>query len=189
MTIMLGRPLTANEQTNFQTYLDIAIERVSELLCFTITDDNSPADEPMTFNARGGYSTVFTPPFTSISEVKLNDVVVTNYTSYQWDSRNASWYNSIVFDSLLEKGDEIEITAVWEFGSIPLDLQALIAKYFNLASAGAKVDTGVRSKKVEDFSISYDDKSAEERLIDSNLSTINKYSLCAIGNVQHGQVC
>lgn len=186
MAALLGRPLTSTEVTNYNMYLSAAQERVESLLCFSIAEDEAT----YTFKARNGYSTVFTPVYTSIGEVKLNGSVSTDFTSYFFSDLNKDFYNSIVFDEPLSDGDTVEVTASWGFDPIPLDIQQLIAKFFNLVSSGVKADTKVTNKKVEDFSISFNvDTSAEQTLIDANASTISKYSLCSVGNVQHGGVC
>lgn len=183
---MLGRPLTTLEVSNFESYLETATEYVESLLCFSLCDDGTAK----TFKARGGYSTVFTPVYTSIGEVKVNGSITTDFTSYFFDDLNKDYYNSLVFDDQLYSVDTIQVIASWGFDSIPQDLQQLVAKFFNLVSSGVKADTKITNKKVEDFSISFNvDASAEQTLIEANATTINKYSLCSIGNVQHGKVC
>lgn len=193
---LLGRPLTANETTNFDLYLDIATDNLEDLLCFSL--DEEPSER--VFNGREGYSTLFIDPFTSVSEVIINGSAVadTEYTSYLWNKRNANWFNSLVFNDTFNRDDEITITASWGFGNtsgedlaMPSDLQLLYAKLFALSSSGSKGDVSVQSKKVEDFSITYAnaDKTALQRLVDANSAVINKYSLCNIGEVQNGRVC
>lgn len=186
MAALLGRPLTSTEVTNYDLYLENAVERVEGVLCFPLCSDGTTK----TFKAREGYSTVFTPVYTSIGEVQLNGSVTTEFTSYFFSDLNRDYYNSLVFDCKLKDGDTVTVIADWGFDTIPSDLKQLVAKFFNLVSSGTKVDTGVTRKQVEDFSISFSvDKTAEEQLIDANAHTISKYSLCSVGNVQHGGVC
>lgn len=183
----LGRSLTPTEVTNFDSYLKNAYEKVEELICFPL----ACGSETRTFKAREGMSTVFTGVFRDINEVKRNDVVVTDYETMFFDNLNGKYFNSIVFDCPLYKTDVITVDASWGFGKncMPTDLQQLIAKYFALASSGVGSNSGIKSKKVEDFSVTFDDKTAEQRLIDDNQSVINKYSLCHIPNIQSNGVC
>jgi len=184
---LLGRPLSSIEVTNLTLYLDIANERLQKILCYSVVQD---VGAQRFFTAREGYSTVFVGAIQTITEVKLNGVITTDFTPYLWDSRNSDWFNSIVFKETLEANDEVQITGTWGFSSMPGDLSQLLAKVFDLVSSGISSDTNVSSKKVEDFSISFDTNlTAEQRLIDSNIATINKYSLCNIGQVRNGLVC
>lgn len=186
MAALLGRPLTATEVANYASYLEVAVEQVEMVLCFSLESGESTK----TFKGRDGYSTVFTPIYESISEVKLNGKVTTDFTSYFFDDLDKDFYNSIVFDCQLHKGDVVQITAEWGFTSFPKDLATLISKYFALASSGTKSDSGLKSKKVEDVAYTFDtDITAEDRIANSNKNTIRKYSLCSVGNVQHGGVC
>lgn len=69
---------------------------------------------------------------------------------------------------------------------IPNDLKLVIARFFGNISVENNVELGVQSKKVEDFSISYDtNNSPESALIAQNRTTLAKYSHC--GSVEHGQ--
>lgn len=192
LAALLGRPLTALETTNYKLYLDIASERLQELLCFPLTE----VTETRYFSAREGYSTVFVGAIQSVSEVKLNGSISTDYTPYLWDSRNSQWFNSLVFNEKFDANDEVEITGDWGFCPIPNDLGQLLAKLFNLVSSGAAADSNIASKQVEDFRVTFkgatsttEDLSDEERLIEANAQTINKYSLCNIGQVRNGAVC
>ena len=113
MAKLLGRPLTPIEVANFALYLDIATEALEELICTPIAD----VVETRIFDIREGYSTVFINIFRSISEVKIDGVVIdpSQYSLRQWDKRIAGWYNSLVFDSRFLTAKEIEVTAVWGF--------------------------------------------------------------------------
>lgn len=183
---LLGRPLTTTEDTNFSLYIDIAKKSLENLLCFDLCD---PEDTQI-FDAREGYSTVFVPPFTSIDSVKVNGDVVTNYSVRQWNKRTGSWFNSIVFDHRLNDGEEVEIEGDWGFNSIPNDLQLVIARSFDLVTKQNKLDKTIKSKRVEDFSITIDNTiDLDDAFYTQNEATISKYSLCGIGNVQQGGYC
>ena len=65
--------------------------------------------------------------------------------------------------------------------SIPTDLQMVLARIFGGISAQNNVEFGVSSKKVEDFSITYDkDNDILGAIYATNGTTIGKYSECRI---------
>lgn len=191
ISALLGRPLTTVEDTNFDLYLEIAYQNIEEIICTGVID----ITETRVFDTRNGYSTAFVDIFHSISEVKLDGDVTTSYTVRQWDKRNASWYNSLVFDEMLT-GQELEVTADWGFppvsdaSSLPADLQMVLAQLFALISKKNKYDGTIQSKQVEDFRISFkSDVDLDEQFFSTYSKTISKYSLCDIPNVQHGRSC
>lgn len=196
LSALLGRPLTPIEETNIDLYLDIATEALEDLICTYI----HPVTETRTFGLREGYSTAFVDIFSEVTEVKVDDTVIdpSKYSVRQWDKRNASWYNSLVFDKRFTfRDDEIEVTAAWGFpetsgdeSALPYDLQSLLAGLFDLVTKKNKLDPSIASKQVEDFRISFRsgvDLDTEFR--SKYADTIAKYSLCDIPNVQHGKVC
>jgi hypothetical protein len=187
---LLGRPLTPIEVANLDLYIELATEYTQDLLCITLAD----VTETRIFDTRKGYSTAYLDIFRSISEVKINDSVVSDYSIRQWDKRTASWYNSIISDSKFNSDDEVEVTAVWGFAetsgadsNLPLDLQALLAGMFGLISKKNKSDGSVSSKQTEDFRITFNnDNDLDDDFYTKYRSTISKYSLCNMPNVQHG---
>lgn len=183
---LLGRPLTPTEDANFSSYADITQEAAQDLLCMNLAED----PDSRLFNIRTGYSTVFTDLFKSVSEVKIDGDLVESseyYTAF-WDNRNLSYKNSLVFDNL--HGKLVEITADFGFDPLPLDLQRLLARaYAQSVAPTKKKNTSVKSKRVEDFWITYGDLSEDEEFIKTNSATIKKYSLCNIGYVLHGDTC
>lgn len=187
MAALLGRPLSSIEDTNFDLYLKISKQNLDELLCMRLCDD----EVTKVYDARGGYSTVFTDIFTEIEEVKVNDEVVDTdkYSIRQWDRRSGSWYNSIVFTYRLSDDDEVSITADWGFESYPSDLKSVLAGLFGLISKKNKFDGTISSKQVEDFRISFNaDADLDDEFYAKYNKTISKYGLCSIGNIQHGRV-
>ena len=185
---LLGRSLTTRENTNYKLYLKIAEESLENLLCLSL--DCKQVSENRTFDAREGYSTVFVGIFTEVSEVKVDDDVVSpdSYYPAQWDNRNASWYNSIVFTERFDEASEIEVTADWGFDEQPSHLKQLIAQLF--ANVSKKYSVGnVKSKRVEDFSITYSDLTDDQAFQEANKRVIQQYSLCNVGNIRHGEVC
>ena len=176
---LLGRSLTSIEVTNRTLYLNIARERLEDLTCLNLTNTT----EDRIYNVRKGYTTVFTDLFTSINSVEINGNAFTDYTAMQWNRRNASWYNSIV---LLTNEEEVTINADW--GICSPELQLLTARLFGLISTENSGNSNVKSKKVEDFSITFNDNSVYDQFLLDNQSLIAKYSLCNIGNIQHGDI-
>ncbi len=69
---------------------------------------------------------------------------------------------------------------------LPNDLELVIARFFGNISVENNTELGVQSKKVEDFSISYDTtKTTEDAIIAQNRTTLAKYSHC--GAIEHGR--
>lgn len=67
--------------------------------------------------------------------------------------------------------------------SLPIDLKLVLARFFGGISVENGVEIGVTSKKVEDFSITYNDadrKNIFGTLVTANGATILKYSQCTI---------
>lgn len=190
MAALLGRSLTTVEDTNFDKYFDIATEHLEELLCCEIAktaEDAEPSER--TFGTRDGYRTVWVDPFSSLTSVKINgDVVDTNaYTKKQNDSFNGSWFNIIEF-SRRRYGENITVEAVWGFATLPADLEMLLAQLFNQVSVDQKTDGQVKSKKIEDFSVTYKDSVTLQEVLSGNAATIQKYSQCNQGVIRHGRV-
>jgi len=190
MIALLGRPLTPVEDTNFNLYLEIAEANLETLICTPIHD----ASETRYFDTRHDYKTAFIDIFWNVTEVKLNGNVITDYSERQWDKRNASWYNSLVF-SEFTNGHELEVTADWGFepvsdgSSLPVDLQQVLAGLFGLISKKNKFDGTIQSKQVEDFRISFRaDADLDQEFYKNFGSTISKYSLCDIPDIQNGRV-
>lgn len=189
---LLGRPLTQIEIDNLSLYLEIAEDALEDLICTPLASVN----ETREFDTRKGYSTAFVDIFTSIDEVKVNGTATTSYEVRQWDKRNASWYNSLVMDNKFLAEDVIQVTAEWGLSSsgigsdLPVDLQVLLAGLFDQITKKNKADATISSKKVEDFSISFNaDVDLDQAFADKYGKIIAKYSLCDIPNVQSGRVC
>lgn len=190
MAALLGRSLTTVEDTNFDKYLDIATEHLEELLCCEIAkvaEDAEPSER--TFGTRDGYRTVWVDPFSSLTSVKINgEVVDTNaYAKKQNDNLNGSWFNIIEF-SRRRCGENITVEAVWGFATVPADLEMLLAQLFNQVSVDQKSDGQVKSKKIEDFSVTYKDSATLQDVLSGNAATIQKYSQCNQGAIRHGRV-
>lgn len=187
---LLGRSLTTIEVTNLTLYLDIATQALEQLTCLTLSE-TSGDEEPRVYDVREGYSTVFTDIFTEVTEVKLDGKVIAsdNYSVRQWDKRSGSWYNSIVFKNRMTAWNkEVEVSASWGFGTMPTDLQAVLAGLFDLVTKKNKQSSGVAEKRVEDFWIKFRPETDLDAEFQKTYGlTIRKYSLCDIPNVQHGR--
>jgi hypothetical protein len=188
---LLGRPLTPVEDANFELYLDIAMQHLEQLICTSLAETSG--DETVVYDVREGYRTLFTDVFTELTEVKIDGTVIepSKYSIRQWDKRRGSWYNSIVFDSKFSDcDDEVEVTAEWGFNTIPSDLLAVLAGLFDLITKKNNLNPSIASKQVEDYRISFRaDVDLDADFESKYASTLSKYSMCDIPNVQHGKVC
>lgn len=190
ISALLGRPLTPTEETNFDLYIDIAKTNLETLICTPVDE----VSETRVFDTREGYTTLFTDIFWNVEEVKINGEAVTNYSSRQWNKRDADWYNSLVFTSpFTECQSEVEITADWGFtpssdaSSLPYDLQSVLAGLFAQITKRNKTDQTIQSKQVEDFRISFNTNiNLDQAFYDTYGLILSKYSLCDIPNLQHG---
>lgn len=189
MSALLGRPLTPVEDANYKTYLKIARQSLDRLLCMRLCDD----EETKYYDVREGYRTVFTDVFTEVEEVKLDGKVVSsdNYSVRQWDRRNGSWYNAIVFDCRFSERDkEVGVTADWGFYRMPTDLQAVLAGLFSQVTKKNTYDGTIASKQVEDYRISFRaDADLDTDFMQKYGDTLAKYSICKVGYVKHGRKC
>lgn len=176
---LLGITLDEKDVNKYQS----AVVALEDLLCSGLLD----ATEERIFDIREGYSTVFTELFRSVSSVKVKGITLPSerYQARQWDKRRAEWFNSIVLKDV--RGDEVAITAEWGFTELPADLKLLVDKI--IKQQAKKGPGNVKSKKIEDFSVTYSDIPAYEQFVIDNQSIINKYSVCGIGEVQSGKVC
>lgn len=186
---LLGRSLTPVEVTNLDLYLEIAEERLEQLICSRV---NLIAEE-RTYDGRSGYSTVFTELFTEVTSVEVDGKALeaSEYSIRQWDNRNGYWFNSIVLKHRLRKEAEVVVNGSWGFDSttMPTDLQLLFAKLFALVSSMNKGNGNVKSKKVEDFSVTFNDNSNYDQFLIDNRGTIQRYSVCNVGYVRSGSTC
>jgi len=182
---LLNRSLTSAESANFDLYLKIAVQRLQELLCV----DLCRKDGERTYESRSGYRTVYVDPFTELNSVTIDgdEVDEGDYTIKQNDSLNGSWYNAIEFDTR-RSGQKIVVDADWGFNPLPTDLQLLLAQLFNQGSVEQTADNTVKSKKIEDFTVTYKDGATYDEFITANSSTINRYSQCHQGIIRHGAV-
>lgn len=183
ISALLGRPLSSVETTNFTTYKCLAEQYVSDILCL---DCLCTKFGEKSFSPRRGYTTLPVPAFTDLISVKINDAEVTNYHTRQGSSLNGTWFNSLVFDTPLDC-ETVTIEADWGFGTLPLDIKKMIAEAFALSSE--TVDSNLlKTKRVEDFSITLKDETKQQAFADKYRATIAKYSSCVNGNVQSGNV-
>lgn len=182
---LLGRSLTTVEITNRETYLKIAYESLEELLCTKLCSN----DTDRVYNARIGYRTVWIDIVTEVTKVYVDGVEVSSdtYTLMQRDNRNSTWYNSILFDEPFAEESLVTVEADWGFECKPKDLQLLVARLFGSIGAETKTDTRVKSKQTEDFRITYGDATVFDSVMNANQRIINKYSICGIGEISHGE--
>lgn len=182
---LLGRPLTSSEDSNFEQYINYTISTLENLLCWSPLD----GENVRTFTSRDGYRTLWTDPFTSITDVKVDGSAVTDYKLAFNGNFNYPFYNSVVFPHPLG-GKTVEITGTWGFEELPADLGSLVAEIFKMTgrTTASNMAGNVTNKRVEDFSISYGDKTEMDTLATNNSSVISKYSNCqSAGEVSHGE--
>lgn len=185
---LLGRSLTSSEVTNLTLYLEIATSNLNDLLCTTTNE----VTESRTFDTRAGYKTAFVGIVQSVTEIKLDDDVISNdgYSLRQWDKRTAGWYNAVVFDDAIT-ADEITVTGTWGFasGTLPNDLNMVLAGLFDLITKRNKFDGTIASKRVEDFQINFNtDADLDGEFYDKYSNILSKYSVCDIPNIQSGAI-
>lgn len=171
ITSLLGRALTSIEDTNFNLYLEIAINRLYSMLNISTSDSDT-----RTYKSRVGYSEVKTDPFTAVTSVKINGSLTTDFVTKQGDNYSASWFNIIEFSERLGLAT-IEVTGDWGFGTCPADLRSLVAKLFNLVSTEKGTSGQIKSKSIEDVSITFDNSvSPLDSLKNEYADIIAKYS-------------
>jgi hypothetical protein len=181
---LLGRSLTPKEKANCTPYLEIATQQLEELLCISLSQESGER----IFESRVGYSTLFPGIFTRIESVSINGETVdpSEYHLSFFNDRNKGFYNSIVFKKKLV-GQEVTVNADWGFDKIPSDLGQLLAQLFVLASKPKK-NTSVKSKRVEDFQITFGDNTDMEEFLDNNSVVLYKYGMCDITDTRSGSL-
>lgn len=182
---LLGRSLTPRESAGCNKYLEIAKAQLQELLCISLVRESGER----TFTARDGYNTLFTGIFIEVSGVTVNGETIdpSKYHLSFFGDRNKGFYNSIVFDDKLY-GQTVVVNAQWGFNTLPSDLGMFLAELFALAAKPKKTGS-VKSKRVEDFQITYGDKTDMGQLIADNDLVVSKYGMCDIYGTRHGSVC
>lgn len=181
---LLGRPLTDEEVTNLDLYLDIADERLESLLCSSFLPD---ADATRKYETRVGYSTVFTDIFTAITEVKADGIVTTDYEVRQFDNLNGDWFNSLVFNDRFYKEKVIEITGDFGFTELPADLSLVLARLFDSVSNEQNTDSSVQSQRIDDAQVTFKSGTLQDQFYQDNKRTLDKYSTCSVGYIRHGR--
>ena len=154
---------------------------LESLLCLDLSQDSGER----TFTPREGMRTIFTGIFSNVSSVTVNGTDVDYYPAF-FDKRNGEFYNSIVLDC--PPNCEVIVDADWGFDTIPADLQRLLDNAEKVISKAYSVKE-VKSKKIEDYSITYSDLSDDEVFMKQNAVTIAKYSMCHIPYVLHSRSC
>lgn len=154
---------------------------LESLLCLDFSQDSGER----TFTAREGMRTVFTGIFSNVRSVTVNGQAVDYYPAF-FDKRNGDYFNSIVLTKPV--CGEVVIDADWGFNELPADLKKLLANADAVTSQAYSVKE-VKSKRVEDFQITYSDLSDDEVFLKQNAVTIAKYSMCDVPYILHGETC
>jgi hypothetical protein len=179
---LLGRELSQAEVDNLNLYMNIADERLMKLLCVRYDCEIGKRK----FKTREHYRTLFTDIFNTVYGVTINGQPVTGWTEQQNNILNGKWYNSIVFNSPMS-GATVEVDADWGFLVMPNDLNLLRARMFDLTFKEVGSE-GIKSKSVEDFSITYNDSAMIDGFRDTNQLTIAKYSNCNQNLIANGEL-
>lgn len=158
-----------------------ATQLLESLLCLDFSQDTGER----TFTVREGMRTVFTGIFSNVNSVTVGGQPVDYYPAF-FDKRNGEFFNSIVLDEAV-CGDVV-VDADWGFDALPADLQKLLANADAVVSQAYSVKE-VKSKRVEDFQVTYSDLSDDEVFLKQNAITINKYSMCNVPYILHGDTC
>lgn len=82
---------------------------------------------------------------------------------------------------LLCVGSLSEFLTIMGLANLPTELKLVLARFFGAIGAENSVEIGVTSKKVEDFSITYNDSDTKNlfgNLVTANGGTILKYTQC-----------
>lgn len=82
---------------------------------------------------------------------------------------------------LLCVGSLSEFLTIMGLTDLPTELKLVLARFFGAIGAENSVEIGVTSKKVEDFSITYNDSDTKNlfgNLVTANGGTILKYTQC-----------
>jgi len=180
---LLNRTLTTAEVDSFDVYLQIATERLEQILGISLCDDGGSRIYP----CRYGYSSLYIDPCTSVTTVEVDGVAVTDYVLRQNDRYNGEWYNVIEFTNKMT-GSLVDVTASWGFSELPQDLALFLAQAFNQVSVEQTADNQVKSKSIEGFNVTYTDRKTFDEFIDANQVTISKYSQRNTGVVRHGYI-
>lgn len=160
---------------------DEAKQFLESLLCLDFSQDSGER----TFTTREGMRTVFTGIFSNVRSVTVSGDAVDYYPAF-FNKRNGDYFNSIVLTKPV--CGEVVIDADWGFDALPADIQKLLANADAVTSQAYSVKE-VKSKRVEDFSITYSDLSDDEAFLKQNAVTINKYGMCHIDYILHGETC
>lgn len=175
---LLGRDLSSAETQNFKLYLDLATERIENLLCMSLAlAGDDPDAEERIYSARPGYRTLYVDPFTAITTIVVDGDTVSadDYTLED---------NRVVFEEPMGTSS-VTITGTWGYSELPASIKLLLARMFELTSKPRR--GGVRAKSIEDFSVTYADISAFEEFVADNRAIIEQYRLCDPDSI-HGEV-
>ncbi len=175
----LQRSLTSFESGNFNNLLRIAISKLEALICSKV----GYIEEERTFQGRDGMRSVFIGLCSEVKSVKVNSNSV-DFATYLGDSASQICDN-IVLNKPTKHTDVITVHGGFGLKVIPEELAQVISELFAVKLAGGDKIT---SKKVEDFSITYDKTSELDRIIESYKSILDKYSQCSQITLRSGEI-
>ncbi|MCJ1965193.1 hypothetical protein [Candidatus Nanosynbacter sp. TM7-057] len=157
----------------------IAISKLEALICSKV----GYIEEERTFQGRDGMRSVFIGLCSEVKSVKVNSNSV-DFATYLGD--NASQLcDNIVLNKPTKHTDVITVHGGFGLKVIPEELVQVISELFAVKLAGGDKIT---SKKVEDFSITYDKTSELDRIIENYKSILDKYSQCSQITLRSGEI-
>lgn len=158
-----------------------ATQLLESMLCLDFSNDSGKR----VYQGREGYRTVFTGIFSDVNSVTVDGQPVDYYPAF-FDKRNGEFFNSIVLENPV--CGEVVIDAEWGFNKLPADLKKLLANADAVVTRTHAI-RDIKSKKVEDVTVTYGDLSDDEVFLKQNAVTINKYSMCNVPYTLHGDTC
>lgn len=172
---LLGRGLSDKERTGFAAYIAVAKEQLEILLGFKL---DGTANASRTYESREGFRSLVIDPFTAVSEVAIDNVVVTGYIKKQNDAYTADWFNTIQLQEAMGC-KYVSVKATWGFGEeLPQALRLLWAGMFDVVCNGQTKASQreVKSETTLSHSVTYEQSSeALAQFKESNALLINQY--------------
>lgn len=187
---LLGKTISVNAGHGLEEHLSVTESYLELMICSLVS--GSEETQALTFKTRNGYSAVNTPIFRGEPTIKVDGVTVSS-SKYELVATGTKlpteWYNSIVFNDRKLYGNKVKVTALWGFEALPDDLALVFAGIFDVITTTGENNTNIKSKKVEDFAVTFVDlESALDDVKRKYSIILSKYSCCDEINFESGDV-
>lgn len=183
---MLGRPLTAKEAAGFDAYIEIAVTQLGSILGYSLALSDTPTTKE--FTGSRDYRSLIIPPFTDITEVKVNGEVETNYSV----SNTSKPFNvEIVLPRYMSDSTKVAVTAKWGYSTYPSGVLLLLANMFSVVANGqtSEGSASVKSETVLSHSVTYETGVTRyEQFAKDNANIIELYRLPYSSLVSTGRI-